>query len=231
MASDIQYTEIEKDNVINVYNTIASKFSKTRYKPWQTTLDFINSLEPNINVLEVGCGNGKNMNLRDDINFYGCDNSSSLLDICREKQFNVKECDGCYLDYKVDEFDAVYSIAVLHHLSTWKRRIKFISEMVRVSKNKSKIMIQVWAVQEPKYEKSELCNLEYDHEKDILYSKHDKFVKFRYADKDHQRYYHFFTKEELEELINDYNKEQTFGKIEGNVFFSKNNYIFEGVIN
>ena len=71
--------EIEKKYVVDSYNKIANSFSETRYKAWPSTVRFIQSLPVNSKVLEVGCGNGKNMLVRDDVQIQGCDISNELI--------------------------------------------------------------------------------------------------------------------------------------------------------
>ena len=180
-------------------------------------MDFINELDSGTRTLEVGCGNGKNLNLRDDIDFHGCDISKGLIEICEERKFNVKLCDGCDLDYEDDYFDSSYSIAVLHHMSNDERRIKFLSEMVRVTKNNGKIFFQVWATSEPKYKKSKSFN------ENIL----DKLVIFKDDGKEYERYYHFFDKDEIIRLIKLFN-DTCDETIKGEISFCKNNWIFSG---
>lgn len=47
-----------------------------------------------------------------------------------------------------DSFDAVISIAVIHHFSTEKRRLMAIAEMARILRPGGKIMIYVWALEQ-----------------------------------------------------------------------------------
>jgi ubiquinone/menaquinone biosynthesis C-methylase UbiE len=217
MASLNVVPDIEIENVKDVYNNIAEKFSNTRYKAWNSTEKFIEKLEKNTKVLEVGCGNGKNLDLRNDIEFYGCDISTKLLDICREKKLNVKECDGCDLDYEDNYFDSVFSVAVIHHLSTMERRIKFLEEMCRVVKRGGNIFFQVWSIDEPKYHKSKEIN------------KYDRFVLFNYDDCVYERYYHFFDLDEMTLMINTFNETSNY-KLFGNIREEFNNIIFEGIV-
>lgn len=80
----------------------------------------------------------------------GCDRSSKLTDICRKRNFEVLQCDCLYLPYKDDSFDAAISIAVIHHLSTWERRRRAISEIVRILRPTGKCLIYVWAKEQRK---------------------------------------------------------------------------------
>lgn len=47
---------------IQVYENISSHFNETRYKQWPNVTKFIQSLNPNDILLDVGCGNGKYLN-------------------------------------------------------------------------------------------------------------------------------------------------------------------------
>lgn len=59
--------ELEKTHVHNVYENIATHFSRTRYKPWPKVLDFVQMLEMGSILVDVGCGNGKYLGHRNDI--------------------------------------------------------------------------------------------------------------------------------------------------------------------
>ena len=47
-----------------------------------------------------------------------------------------------------DSFDAIISIAVIHHFSTESRRLKAIREMARCVRPGSLLMIYVWAMEQ-----------------------------------------------------------------------------------
>jgi ubiquinone/menaquinone biosynthesis C-methylase UbiE len=215
-------TQIEKSNVIDTYNIIADTFNGTRYKPWPSVVKFIEELNSGTKCLEVGCGNAKNM-FRDDIDMIGIDTSEKLIEIGRKKGKNVSLGDGCDIKYTDDFFDSVISIAVLHHVFTEERRIKFIQEMIRVCKPGGKIMIEVWATSDPKFETSPKLEHKDASDNDRMVSFLSKTTKITY-----DRYYHFFSKEEFEILIKKSSlKSKT---IEGEFFFESNNWIFRGGI-
>ncbi|MBT6143327.1 class I SAM-dependent methyltransferase, partial [bacterium] len=56
----LSFTNMVLHKVVNEsYNQIASKFSKSRNKPW-LEFDLYNKIaEPNSNILDIGCGNGR----------------------------------------------------------------------------------------------------------------------------------------------------------------------------
>ena len=215
-------TLIEQTNVIDTYNIIADTFNGTRYKPWPSVVKFITDLKPGTKCLEVGCGNAKNM-FRDDIDMIGIDSSQKLIDIGLIKGKNVYLGDGCDIKYNDNFFDSVISIAVLHHVFTEERRIKFIQEMIRVCKPDGIIMIEVWATSDPKFETSPKLD-------DKNANNNDRMVSFMSKNdrKSYDRYYHFFTQEEFKMLI----KNSSFQNkhIEGKIHLESNNWTFQGKI-
>lgn len=64
---------LEQKNVQEVYESIASHFSETRYKAWPVVDKFFKDLLPLSVGLDVGCGNGKNMRIREDVTCIGFD--------------------------------------------------------------------------------------------------------------------------------------------------------------
>ncbi|KAM0726305.1 Alkylated DNA repair protein alkB-like protein 8 [Formica fusca] len=141
---------LEDSYVHKVYEEISIHFNETRHKHWPNVTKFLESLKEGTLLLDVGCGNGKY--LYGDRNIYkmGCDHSSGLTDICRKRGFEVLQCDCLYLPYRDNSVDTAISIAVIHHLSTRERRLRAISEMVRVLRPTGKCLIYVWAKEQRK---------------------------------------------------------------------------------
>jgi alkylated DNA repair protein alkB family protein 8 len=65
--SDSAASQLEEEHVHRVYNDIAHNFSDTRHKPWPGVVDFLRSFPSGSLVLDIGCGNGKYMNVRNDL--------------------------------------------------------------------------------------------------------------------------------------------------------------------
>jgi tRNA (uracil-5-)-methyltransferase TRM9 len=175
-------------NVRNTYNTIANHFSDTRFKVWKCTREFLNNIETNSSGLEVGCGNGKNMIYRNDINMFGIDICDKFVDMCKKKNLNVVQGDMLKLPYKNEQFDFVMSIAVLHHLDTEEKRIQALNEMFRVCKKDGKIFILVWA-----FEQEESSKRKFKSKDEMVswFSREDGNTYFRY--------YHLYSNGELNE--------------------------------
>ena len=174
---------IEQENVLNIYNNINKDFDVTRYRIWPSVQHYIDKFSKESKILEVGCGNGKNMIYRPE-NFYGCDICEGFVKMCKEKKLNVIHADATNLLYEDNFFDVTISIAVLHHLSTEERRKKAIQEMLRVTKVGGSLLIEVWGL-----------------ENNNKANGPDTMVPWNRSDKTFYRYYHFFEKNEIIELV------------------------------
>ncbi|KYM95618.1 PREDICTED: alkylated DNA repair protein alkB homolog 8 [Cyphomyrmex costatus] len=151
MASGLENSYVHK-----VYEEISNHFSETRCKRWPCVTKFLKSLEKGTLLLDVGCGNGKYLNGNQNVFKMGCDYNSGLIDICRKRNFEVIQCNCLYLPYKDDSVDAAISIAVIHHLSSDERRLRAISEIVRVLRPKGRCLIYVWAMEQHRNSKDSL---------------------------------------------------------------------------
>jgi SAM-dependent methyltransferase len=178
--------EIERNNVVDVYSKIHSDFSRTRYKPWPNVVNFINLFPEGSKMLEIGCGNGKNLQIRPN-DIKGVDIVSEFVEECKSDGLDVIQADATKLPFDNNTFDATLSVAVLHHLSTIQRRLNAISEMLRVTKSGGKLLIEVWSIE--------------DNDKA---DGPDTMVpwKCRIDDITYKRYYHFFQHDEIYDIIN-----------------------------
>ncbi|CAJ0961652.1 unnamed protein product, partial [Ranitomeya imitator] len=95
-----------------------------------------------------GCGNGKYLHINSPTYKVGCDYCLPLVEAARNRGHEVMVCDGLRLPYRDGCFDAVLSIAVIHHFSTKERRVLAIKEMSRILKVGGQMMIYVWAMEQ-----------------------------------------------------------------------------------
>jgi ubiquinone/menaquinone biosynthesis C-methylase UbiE len=65
--SETDAYQLEEEYVHQVYNEIAHTFSDSRYRPWPHVAEFLRTFTSGSFVLDIGCGNGKYMNLRNDL--------------------------------------------------------------------------------------------------------------------------------------------------------------------
>jgi ubiquinone/menaquinone biosynthesis C-methylase UbiE len=125
------------------------------------------------------------------------DNSSGLIEICKEKYPKIAERfavgDMLKLPYNDNFFDSIMSIAAFHHLPTRELRIKALREMYRVLKPGGYLLMTNWHLWHQPY---------FKHWFNCFWQKlswKDFFVPWKGPDGKIkcQRYYHAFTKREL----------------------------------
>ena len=189
------------------YNTIAKHFSKSRNFVRPELAEFQKLIKDNKVILDWGCGNGNLSILINDkkVDYHGVDQSRELLkiapDIFKNNAPNAKTNFYCTAkqdkDFPVEYFDLVFMVASFHHLPDYKTRLDLLKKVYKEMKVGAKLIITVW-------------NLESDWAKEKL--KKEKWEKTGEHDylvpwKDQQgklitkRYYHSFSKEELDNLL------------------------------
>ena len=188
---------MNKYTIKDVYNKIADEFSKTRHKIWGSVKTFLDSLEPNSKLLELGCGNGKNMAYCEHLNVEGIDISIEQINICRKRGLNAHEGDITELNYDDNSFDNMICIATYHHLDNDVDRQRCLEEMYRCLRINGKILITVWAMEQPANSK-------------FHFTKVDEMVPWA----SYLRYYHIYRKGDLEDEIKRLCPKFTIQKVE-----------------
>lgn len=131
------------------YNRIAKDFSQTRRHPWEETrFLFERYLKPGDKSLDLGCGNGRYYPFfkQQKAEHIGVDNSKELIKQAQTKYPEAKFVagDALSLPFCDNCFDAVFSMAVLHHIPSKDFRLKFLKEARRVLKPKGILILTVW---------------------------------------------------------------------------------------
>ena len=75
---------IEEVYVKHVYNTIAKEFSDTRYRPWTCVEEFLDGVEENSYIGDIGCGNGRD-------SFYFSNNNLDVTAI----DYSIEAVESC----------------------------------------------------------------------------------------------------------------------------------------
>jgi SAM-dependent methyltransferase len=130
------------------YNKHSEEFSRTRFRVWPCVRQFLTALPCAARVLDIGCGNGKNMNVRPQLQTIGIESSSALCAVCRDRGLDVVCGDARALPFRTGTFDAVMMIAVLHHLPP-SEHIGVLCEIRRVLSDGGIALITNWAVEQP----------------------------------------------------------------------------------
>jgi len=130
------------------YNLIAEEFSKTREFPWQEMKFLAEYTLPGERVLDLGCGNGRLLEIFQDkkIDYFGIDFSEKLIEIAKKRYPKAKFqlADALNLPFPNNFFDKIYSIAVFHHIPSEEFRLKFLRETKRVLKSEGILILTVW---------------------------------------------------------------------------------------
>lgn len=182
--------------IMEFYNIAADDFSRTRYKIWNGVKCFLNSIPSQSLILDAGCGNGKNM-LESNHNFIGIDTCDKLLDIVRKRstdKINIMDLINASvtnLPFEKEKFDAVISIAVIHHLESNFDRLKAFDELIRVCKTGGKILITLWKLEDKFFINSKAIE---------GHCEGDRLVPWKLEGKILDRFYHFYTIQEVREM-------------------------------
>jgi len=177
-------------SIEQVYNKISNQFDRTRIRIWGSVKKFLTSIPTQSSILEIGCGNGKNMLFRDDLDFYGIDLSEKQVEICKKKNLNVNVGNMTSLPFNENQFDYAICIATYHHLDNDIDRKKSLEEMYRILKKNGQILLTVWAIEQ-------------DLDSHVSFKNRDEMVPWKNKDdgNTYYRYYHVYGKNDLEEEI------------------------------
>ena len=170
-----------------IYNEIAPDFERTRVRIWPCVSNFLDMFNLNTYLLDIGCGNGKNMLYRPDLKFKGIDLSDELVKICQLKRLDVVEASMTRLPFEDNTFDGSIAVASYHHLDNDIDRKQTLDEIYRTLKPKAKCLIVVWAMEQPIDSK-------------FHFTKSDELVRWQYNKKQNKlyyRYYHIYSKHDL----------------------------------
>ncbi|KAJ0179590.1 hypothetical protein K1T71_005302 [Dendrolimus kikuchii] len=148
-------SNLEDLHVHQVYEKIAGHFSTTRHKPWPKVVEFMRNVPTGAVVLDLGCGNGKNILPTNDILQIAGERSIGLLSECKEHVAGISAADCVRLDLlhaslKDECADVVICIAVIHHFSSRARRLQSLSTIYRLLRPSGKALITVWAKDQTK---------------------------------------------------------------------------------
>lgn len=177
-----------KMNQKEIWDKIADKWAEYREEPVGEVIDFLKNKKGN--VLDLGCGNGRNLcPIKGKI--YGTDFSDSQLNYAVKKavergiDFEPVIADCCSLPFSDNFFDSAICISTIHCIDEEEKRKKAVEELQRVLKPGAEAMISVW-----------------NKEREISKGKKEEMLGFIAVDgKSYKRYYYYFSEEELIALL------------------------------
>jgi SAM-dependent methyltransferase len=190
------------------YNLIAKDYARTRAFIPEDIKKLADYVSQSDRILDSGCGNGRLLGVLKDknIDYFGIDISERLIEIAKKNypkaQFRVD--DALNLPFPDNFFDKVYSISVLHHIPSKYFQLQYLKEIKRVLKIEGLLILRVWDFWKRKegwrlFLKHAFLKLAGKSQLDFF----DVFVPWKNSEGKiiSQRYFHCFSKNELENLI------------------------------
>ena len=207
------------------YNGFAKDYDNKRKNPWVPLKKFLEDLEQlnykfNGIIIDLGCGNGRNLPLFKNSNnvVIGIDKSLKFLHLAknrndlRDHNIHFLLSDMLALPIRPNSINSIFSIASIHHVMNQSERnliLEFISSILR--KN-GYIVISVWRKFQKKYRSyffiefmKQKVSLKYKkwQESRGLNEFGDILIPWTVSSKQitYNRYYHLFSKNELKRLL------------------------------
>jgi len=179
-----------------IYDLLAKEFSATRNQNWPEVSKLIKYVKKGDKVLDLGCGNGRLYKIlkNKEVEYIGVDISKKLIEIARKNYPKTRflVADALNLSFLKSSFDLIFAIAFLHHIPSKTLQLRVLKNCFKVLKENGLIILSVWNLLQPhlllKYKIRPFSKDVYIPWK----SKTNKILK---------RYYHVFTKGELQRLV------------------------------
>ncbi|XP_005110610.1 uncharacterized protein LOC101858366 [Aplysia californica] len=140
--------EVEAMHVRDAYAQIAPQSDHVRQKAWPAVKQFLDDLTPGALLADVGCGNGRYLDVNPKLITFGCDVCHAFVKQARGQGHEVMMADNAKLPYRSGVFDAVISIGVIHHFASNRRRVQALAELTRVLAPGGRLMVYVWAFEQ-----------------------------------------------------------------------------------
>lgn len=209
MKREVALKIIERNK--DLYNQIAQDFSDSRVNLWPEFEYFTGYLKNNQDILDLGCGNGRVLDLLKDfqINYLGVDNSSKLIAQAQQNWPQAKFMVADILDLKdiKQKYDIIFLVATLHHIPSAKLREQVLSNIKQLLKPDGKLLMTNWNLWQKRYIKYIIKytllkltepNMEINGVKARHLDLQDVFIPWK---KKYMRYLHGFTELNMSRLV------------------------------
>lgn len=204
---DKEYAQYLLKKTRDDYNLLAQDYARTRAFVPEDIRSLGEYTAAGDRVLDIGCANGRLFEVLKGkaADFFGIDGSEKLIEIAKTKYPEAKfqVADALRLPFPENYFDKIYSISVIHNIPSREFQLQFLKEARRVLRPQGLLILRVWDFWRRK-EGIKLF-LKYAFLKITGKSKldfGDVFLPWK-NDKGKvvvQRYFHCFTKKEIEDL-------------------------------
>ncbi|MFW9773981.1 MAG: class I SAM-dependent methyltransferase [Candidatus Thorarchaeota archaeon] len=215
------------------YDFIAKDYNLKRKKPWKDLKYFIIYLElRNYRFFgytcDLGCANGRNFEIFSNFSdrIIGIDNSLELLKIAKNRINNVNSSvyksipqlilsDIRFIPIRSNVIHNIFSIATIHHIESRSDRKEILSQIRKILKLNGYCCLTLWRKFQKKYRSyfisdwfKRLFNRKYKSKQIEMRLSNfgDKLVSWRNStnQKSYHRFYHFFSRKEVNELIKEF---------------------------
>ncbi len=205
---DRKYAEYLLEKTKENYNLTAEEYTRTRAfipKDIQSLADYAKKGDK---ILDSGCASGRLYGVLKEkkVDYFGVDISERLIEIAKKNypEGNFQIANTLSISFTDNFFDKIYSISVIHNIPSKDFQLQYLKESKRILKPGGLLILRVWDFWRRK--EGWKLFLKYAFLKLIGRSKMDFFDVFMpWKDSKGQiivnRYFHCFTKKEIENLI------------------------------
>jgi len=205
---DREYAEYLLKKTKENYDLTAEEYTRTRAFIPEDIKSLIDYTEEGDKVLDSGCASGRLCGVLKEkkVDYFGVDISERLIEIAKKNypEGNFQIANTLNLPFADNFFDKIYSVSVIHNIPSRDFQLQYLKESKRVLKSGGLLILRVWDFWKRK--KGLPLLLKYTFLKLIRKSKldfKDVFVPWKGSDGSIlvQRYFHCFTKKEIEDLF------------------------------
>ncbi len=141
-----EYAQFLLEKTREDYNKIANHFSRTRSYIPKDILYLKKFIQKSEKILDLGCGNGRLFEIKNDAEYFGADVSSKMIEIAKKSypQGKFFLTSPLSLPFQDHFFDKVFCLSVFHHTPSFKYRMKILKEIKRVLKKDGILILTVW---------------------------------------------------------------------------------------
>lgn len=186
------------------YDTYAREFSDCRPFFWRELEPLKKYAKDEQNILDIGCGNGRLLNLIEgrNVSYTGVDSSKELIELAqryRGHKGRFLHANALHLPFADATFDTTFAIAVLHHIPSKQFRTRFVIEAYRTLKPRGTLILTVWNIWQWRFFAT---HLKYIFKKIFGFSDLDfGDTILSFGQMKRKRYVHAFTKKKLHRLL------------------------------
>lgn len=196
------------DKVKKDYNLTVDDYTRSRSFIPEDIINLANYAVTGDRILDSGCASGRLYETlsQKGINYFGVDLSEKMIEraIADHPTGCFQVADSRFLPFPENHFDKIYSISVIHNIPSEEFRQQYLKELKRVLKPGGSLILRVWDFWKrramPQLFLNSLARKMPGRDKIDLF---DVFVPWKNSAGQvvTQRYFHCFTKRELEKIV------------------------------